>query len=212
MGTFKSSRDSQPAYSADSETHKHQTLIFTSTQSWKICLKSEAETFTVSPVWLKRMENHFEFNFCLGSTEREWGLFIPCSSLFCKASNNRQGHMKLPSVQNCKKIYTAVILHTKIACEQRETTVSKGSFLLSRATMINYKIEVIHWRAINSLHSPRQTGKRVIQRLFKCFPLCMSLLENVCCEKVQGPSSKNRSVDCALVLVWSPLWLYSPAR
>lgn len=33
------------------------------THSLKICLKPEAETFTTSPVWLKRMEMHFEFNF-----------------------------------------------------------------------------------------------------------------------------------------------------
>lgn len=33
-------------------------------------------------------------------------------------------------------------------------------------------------------------GKRVIQRLFKCFPLCLSLLENVCCEKSKVPQVK----------------------
>lgn len=31
--------------------------------------------------------------------------------------------------------------------------------------------------------------------------MLLFMLHNVLCEKVQGPSSKNRSVDCALVLV-----------
>lgn len=35
MGTLKSSRDSQPAYSTDNETHKHQALKFCLTSSYK---------------------------------------------------------------------------------------------------------------------------------------------------------------------------------
>lgn len=80
VGTFQSSRDSQPAYSTDNETHKHQTLIFTLTHSLKIYLKSEAETFTTSPGWREGMETHSELKFSLNSAE-SGELFIPCSLL-----------------------------------------------------------------------------------------------------------------------------------
>lgn len=69
MGTFKSSRDSQAAYSTDNETRKHQTLIFTLTHSLKIYLKSEAETFTISPFVAENDGKTFQLYFSLSSTE-----------------------------------------------------------------------------------------------------------------------------------------------
>lgn len=60
---------------------KHQTLTLTLTHSLKICLKSEAETFTTPPARLKMTLKQLEFNF-LSALWRAWALFIPCSSLF----------------------------------------------------------------------------------------------------------------------------------
>lgn len=61
-------------------------------------------------------------------------------------------------------------------------------------------------------HSSPTKGKRKIQRPFRRSPLCSPFAKKCLLWKFQGSSSKNQSADCALVLVWSPLWLYSPGQ
>lgn len=72
MGTFKSSRDSQLAYSTDNH-HPH--IHFDSFFKDLFEIRSR-DFYNLSPVWLKRMAKHFEFNL-ISARQRSWLLCVP---------------------------------------------------------------------------------------------------------------------------------------